>query len=389
MRFLPRHLWRFSKWTDMKASLYIHIPFCKSKCAYCDFESYPGFETYQDAYIDQVLKEAKLSRDEYRIRSVPSVYIGGGTPSVLSEKQLERLIEGIRSVFPIAQDAEFSMEANPGTVDGSKLSLIRALGVNRLSFGAQAAQTHLLKLLGRIHIWRDVIDAVDMANRAGFSNINIDLMYALPMQTNEDFLESVRQVLSLGVSHLSMYSLILEEGTRLSCMAERGEISIPDDDVSADMQKLCWEECEKHGMKRYEISNYAYEGCECRHNIGYWTRQNYLGLGSSAHSLMNEVRFSNPCFSKYIKGERKTEANDIPLFERMEESIMLETRMTRGLDLQTFSENYGCDRTEKLVSSAKTLEKAGLVEIDGHYLRFTPRGLDLQNAIVVKLVWAL
>ena len=373
----------------MKASLYIHVPFCKSKCAYCDFESYAGKLDMAKSYIDRVLSEAKEAKNEYGAFGVPSVFIGGGTPSLLSKEEIGRLLVGLSDLFAFENDIEITMEANPGTVNKEKLSYIKKAGVNRLSFGAQAAQGHILKSLGRIHEWKDVENAVEMSQDAGIDNINIDLMYALPDQTEDDFLVSIEKAVDLGVKHLSLYSLILEEGTPLYVRAERGEVVIPGDDESVSMQEKAIKLLDGIGMKRYEISNYAYLGHECRHNIVYWTRGNYLGLGCAAHSLMNEERFSNPDFASYMKGECRNEKEKIDEYEKLEETVMLETRMTRGLDLNAFSDAFGEDKTVNLLKEAEKLIKAGFAKKNDRYLSFTREGMNLQNALIVKLLDAI
>ncbi len=370
----------------MKASVYVHVPFCKSKCAYCDFESYAGKLQYADDYIGRVLAEAKRAQTEYGAFGVPSVFIGGGTPSLLSKEQIGRILSGLSDLFKFDKDIEITMEANPGTVDKEKLTYIKNAGVNRISFGAQAAQPHILRSLGRIHAWADVENAVKTAQDSGIDNINVDLMYALPGQTTEDFLESVRKAADLGVKHLSLYSLILEEGTRLYESAERGEIEIPGDEESVTMQEKAIWLLEGIGMKRYEISNYAYPGFECRHNIVYWTRGNYLGLGCAAHSMISDVRFSNPVFSSYMMGEEHAEKEEIDELGRIEETIMLETRMTRGLDLEAFAESFGEDTARKIVKESEKLVSAGLAEKKGKYLSFTREGMNIQNALIVKLI---
>ncbi len=370
----------------MKASVYVHVPFCKSKCAYCDFESYAGRLDCADEYISRVLEEAKRAQTEYGAFGVPSVFIGGGTPSLLSKEQIGRVLDGLSRLFVFDRDIEITMEANPGTVDKEKLSYIKKAGVNRISFGAQAAQSHILKSLGRIHEWQDVECAVKTAQDVGLGNINIDLMYALPMQTTEDFLESVGKAAGLGVKHLSLYSLILEEGTRLFESAERGETEIPGDEESVTMQEKAIAFLDDIGMKRYEISNYAYPGFECRHNIVYWTRGNYLGLGCAAHSMMNNERFSNPVFSSYMNGFEHLEKEEVDETGRIEETIMLETRMTRGLDLEVFSNSFGGEVTWKILKEAEKLIKHGYAERNGKYLSFTREGMNIQNALIVKLL---
>ncbi|MBQ3232068.1 MAG: radical SAM family heme chaperone HemW [Clostridia bacterium] len=370
----------------MKASIYVHVPFCKSKCAYCDFESYAGKLDVADEYISRVLSEAKRAKTEYGAFGVPSVFIGGGTPSLLSKEQIGRIVSGLSDLFTFEKDIEITLEANPGTVDDQKLSYIKKTGVNRISFGAQAAQEHILKSLGRIHTWPDVEKAVKLSQDAGIGNINVDLMYALPGQTMGDFLESVKKAYTLGIKHLSLYSLILEEGTRLFESAERGEVLIPGDEESVSMQESAIRLLDGIGMKRYEISNYAYPGYECRHNIVYWTRGNYLGLGCAAHSLMNEVRFLNPPFSSYMTGEEHIEKEAVDAIGRIEESIMLETRMTRGLDVEAFSKSFGGEITEKVLKQADKLILAGYAERNERYLSFTREGMNIHNTLVVKLI---
>jgi len=370
----------------MKASVYVHVPFCKSKCAYCEFESYAGKLQYADDYIGRVLTEAKRAQTEYGAFGVPSVFIGGGTPSLLSKEQIGRILEGLSELFSFDKDMEITMEANPGTIDREKLTYIKNAGVNRISFGAQAAQPHILRSLGRIHAWADVENAVKTAQDSGIDNINVDLMYALPGQTTEDFLESVRKAADLGVKHLSLYSLILEEGTRLYESAERGEIEIPGDEESVTMQEKAIRLLEGIGMKRYEISNYAYPGFECRHNIVYWTRGNYLGLGCAAHSMMNNERFSNPVFSSYMNGEEHTDREKVDDTGRIEETVMLETRMTRGLDVEAFSKTFGKEVTAKILKEAEMLIERGYAQRKGKYLSFTREGMNIQNALIVKLI---
>lgn len=370
----------------MKASIYVHVPFCHQKCVYCDFESYAGKLQHADSYIDRVLDEAKEAKKEYGSFGVPSVFIGGGTPSLLKKEQIERILFSLSDFFSFDKDIEITMEANPGTVDREKLSYIKKAGVNRISFGAQAAQDGILSSLGRIHRWKDVETAVRYAQDAGIENINVDLMYALPGQTMDDFVSSIQMALDLNIRHISMYSLILEEGTPLFERAQRGEVMIPGDDESVRMQERAILEIEKRGMKRYEISNYAYPAYECRHNIVYWTRGNYLGLGCAAHSLMNEERFSNPKFSSYMNGAHHIDREKIDEYGKIEETVMLETRMTRGLDAEAFSKSFGREITKKILKAADELILRGYAKYDGKYLSFTREGMNIQNALIVKLL---
>ena len=371
------------------AAVYIHIPFCARKCAYCDFESYAGRLDRADEYVSRVVGEMRRARAEYGLLGVPSVYIGGGTPSLLDLRQISALFRGIEENFSLKGDAEISMEANPGTVTRGSLRGIRQAGVNRLSFGAQAAQDGLLQTLGRIHRWADVENAAEWARDAGIFNYNIDLMYALPGQRAEDFEETLARALLLDPKHISCYSLILEPGTPLAARAERGEIAVPDDDAAIGMQRLAQRMAGARGLMRYEISNYALPGFECRHNVAYWTRRNYLGFGCAAHSFMNGERFSNPSFDAYMRGEGRENAEFVSREGAMEETVMLETRMTRGLSLADFQNSFGAEDARRLLDGAKALAKIGLVRVENGFLFLTDEGLDVQNAVVLSLAEAL
>ena len=370
-------------------AVYIHVPFCARKCAYCDFESYAGRMDRADEYVARVREEMQKAKAEYGLLGVPSVYIGGGTPSLLNIRQLSSLFRGIEENFSLKSDAEISMEANPGTVTRETLREIRRAGVNRLSFGAQAFQNGLLQTLGRIHRWKDVENAAEWAQDAGISNYNIDLMYALPGQSAEDFEETLENTLRLVPKHISCYSLILEAGTPLAARAERGEISVPDDDAAIGMQRLAQRMTGARGFERYEISNYALPGFECRHNVAYWTRKDYLGLGCAAHSFVNGERFSNPSFDVYMRGEGRENAEFVSREGAMEETVMLETRMTRGLSLAEFQSGFGKESADALLDGAKSLARLGLARVENGFLFLTDEGLDVQNAAVLTLVSAL
>jgi len=244
-------------------------------------------------------------------------------------------------------------------------------------------------MLGRIHRWDDVARAAEWARGAGFDNYNFDLMYALPGQTMADFEESLAHTLALDPAHISCYSRILEEGTPLTRRVEAGELTEPDDDAAVDMQRLAAKLARGAGMHRYEISNYALEGRECRHNIVYWTRGDYLGLGCAAHSLMRGRRFSNPSFDEYMRGVRHVDDEVISVESAMEETVMLETRMTRGIQLSNFEREFGHARLSLLLEEAKALEARGLLTLKNGFLSLTDEGLDVQNAVVLRLISAL
>lgn len=373
----------------MIASVYIHIPYCVRKCAYCDFESYTGRLADADEYVARVLQEMERARGEYGNLGVPTLYIGGGTPSLLSPDQLSRLLDGAARFFSLDANAEISMEANPGTVDAAKLRAFRSAGVNRISFGAQASQTGLLALLGRVHTWPEAVLAVDDAFEAGISNINLDLMYALPGQTAENFAETLDAALSLPVSHLSCYSLILEEGTPLTRRVEAGTLPEPRDEDSVRMQRLALEKTRAAGMERYEISNYARPGFECRHNLVYWERGNYIGFGCAAHSMMNDERFFNPDYRAYLSGAPQSEREPVRGTEKMEETLLLGLRMTKGISLAAFERAYGKACADALRREIRPLADGGLARLADGRFALTAEGMDVQNAVVVRLVTAL
>ena len=368
-------------------ALYIHIPFCRSKCIYCDFASYPNSEARIEPYLDALKGELAEWKDRLGEHELTSIFIGGGTPSILSGEQIEDLLRAVRTVVRVRSDAEITMEANPGTVDRRKLQICRRAGVNRISFGAQSMNDGLLKKLGRIHTAAEIREAVAMARDAGFDNVSLDLMYALPGQTVELWRETLDQAIALKPEHISAYSLIVEEGTPMYDLAESGRVTLPEDEAVIKMQHAAIERLAAAGYHRYEISNYAQPGRECRHNIVYWQRGEYLGVGCAAHSLMDAERFENPrSLSEYLSGVRRCDRIALTREDEMEEALMLATRMTQGMDLDDYRAKFGVDFAFRHKRAIRRLEALGLVEIEGSFLRLTQRGLEVQNAVVVELL---
>ncbi len=348
--------------------LYIHIPFCERKCLYCDFPSYAGCLSEADRYIDAVIKEAS----EFEGFAPETVFIGGGTPSVLPTGKLKRLIDGIRRYIDFKNVTEFSSEANPNSFDAQTAEEFAEIGINRLSLGLQTAEPRLLKRIGRLHTAEDFTNAVHCAIDAGITNINADLMYSLPEQTTEDIEHTLGFILSHPLSHISAYALKLEEGTPLY----REDPPLPDEDLDREMFQLICDRLAESGFHRYEISNFAKEGRECRHNLVYWHVEPYIGLGAGAHSCYNGMRFSNPrTIGAYIAGEpRESEAAE-PQFEK----IMLGTRLTEGIDASLLPD------TAKVQAFLKMLKSHGLAECaDGRFM-LTHRGMDIQNEILTEL----
>ena len=280
--------------TDL-LELYIHIPFCVKKCLYCDFLSAPAGEEVRERYVEALLTEIRGRGREYAGRPVSSVFFGGGTPSLLTGTQMKRLLGTVSGSFLLAADAEITAEANPGTVDLEKLTAYAQAGINRLSIGLQSADNVELAAIGRIHTWEQFLETYRQARQAGFVNVNVDLMSALPGQTAESYENTLRRVLALAPQpeHISAYSLILEEGTPLYDSCQAGLTDIPGEDTDRRMYQDTKRILEEAGYRRYEISNYAKEGFACRHNCGYWQRRDYLGLGLGAASLEGNVRFKN------------------------------------------------------------------------------------------------
>ncbi len=376
------------------AGLYVHIPFCVKKCRYCDFVSFPE-EGRLAEYLIALDREAALTAaalpDAPRITTV---FIGGGTPSLLSGPQMERLFSVLRAHFSIAEDAECTAECNPGTLTREKLAAYRAAGLNRLSVGVQSTDAGLLAGVGRIHTPEQARAALRMARESGFENLNADVMHGLPGQTEAQYLQTLRDITALAVSHISAYSLILEAHTPLYEAVARGECTLPDPDETADMQDAGLAFLEGAGYRRYEISNFARDGFACRHNLNYWDNGEYIGLGLAAHSAMRLparggavwTRWSNTeSLPEYLRGAARGKrplAETLRLYPRDEmfESVMLGLRKIEGLDKAAFAARFGLGISEAYPEACRRLAESGwLAETDARFA-LNDKGLDLQNA---------
>ena len=374
-------------------SLYIHVPFCARKCAYCDFASYPGRETDWRRYFDEIATEIRLWSGEtdfgllsgrYR---VISMFIGGGTPTLVDAGYIQRVIDACRAIVPFEADAEITIEGNPGTLTPEKLAAFRRAGVNRLSLGAQSFDDGLLRSLGRIHTAAQIGQAVTMARDAGFDNLNLDLMYALPGQGMNQWKDTLDAAIALGVEHISAYSLIVEPGTPMAARVASGTAIVPEDDAVNAMQRAAIDRLSAAGYRRYEISNYARPGFECRHNLVYWNRGDYLGLGCAAHSLMGGRRFHNPdSLDEYLSGGRRLDEVVLTPQDEMEETLMLSTRTVRGLDLTAWARAFGTPFARGRERVLDRLENGGLIETGDGFLRLTMRGMEVQDAVVLELM---
>lgn len=376
--------------------LYFHIPFCVKKCLYCDFLSAPADADMREAYMNALLTEVKQKAGGYRDSRIPTVFVGGGTPSVVEPRWIRMMLETVRECFVVSEDAEITVEVNPGTVDRDTLFQYRQAGVNRLSIGLQSADDEELRALGRIHTYGQFLATYDAAVSSGFHNINVDLMSALPGQSLDSYRRTLEKVLALEPRpvHISAYSLILEEGTPLYRQAQSGRLNLPDEDTDREMYHETKGFLERAGYIRYEISNYAIEGFACRHNCGYWTRREYLGFGLGAASLYNNVRYKNTCdMNRYTAAPAacREEVQNLSREEQMEEFMFLGLRLTEGIDPAEFFRCFGCSPEEiygnvidenirqGLLCRLKHREKDGT---EGERLALTELGLDVSNYVM-------
>lgn len=389
--------------------LYIHIPFCVRKCLYCDFLSGPAPQERIDRYVKALEGQIAAEAELYARYEVQTVFFGGGTPSLLSEDQIGALMERIRRCYRLCEGPEITLESNPGTLDPDRLRGYRRTGINRLSMGLQSADDRELKLLGRIHTYADFLDNYAAAREAGFSNINVDLMSALPGQTLSGWLETLRRTADLGPEHISAYSLILEEGTPLYALYRDGGEKAPAPLPGEEQERLMYEQTKQvlagYGYRRYEISNYARPGYECRHNIGYWTRRPYLGVGLGSASLLEETRWKvtgdletylDFFFPEKQTGERplqdravlRQERQQLTETEQKEEFLFLGLRMQEGIRVGEFRQRFHTGLWDVYGSVITRLQEQGLLLVydDGRRMRLTERGIDVSNYVLSQFL---
>jgi oxygen-independent coproporphyrinogen III oxidase len=366
----------------MSYSLYVHIPFCKKKCSYCDFPSYAGRESLMPEYIDALKTELGYYSSLYDRPKIRTIFVGGGTPTLLPEELISSLFDSIRKDFDVLSDAEISVEANPGTVTKEKLKTLVRSGVNRLSLGAQIFNNALLKKLGRIHLEHEITEAYELAREAGFKNINLDLMFALPEESISDWQDSLLKAVKLGPEHISTYNLQIEEGTPFATEKLEGHLLLPEEEEELKMYKLAIGFLKENGYKHYEISNFAREGFECAHNMTYWTLQDYIGIGAGAHSFIKNIRTENtPFLEKYLSKDLsaiKTEHANTKK-ESMQEMIFLGLRLIQGIHLNDFTNRFGIGMREIYKKELAELIDEKLVEMNGKYVKLTENGLYLAN----------
>ena len=371
--------------------LYLHMPFCVRKCAYCDFLSFPLGAKTQRMYAKRLMEDIDVMGKRYGEIPVETIFIGGGTPSVPDSGLIVEIMEHVRHAFHVADGAEISMEANPGTVTREKLTDYRKAGINRLSFGLQSANDRELKLLGRIHTWAEFLESFTLARECGFANLNIDLMSALPGQTCESWKETLSRVTDLDPEHISAYSLIIEEGTPFGERygSEEGRKLLPDEDSEREMYHETKRFLKDCGYERYEISNYAKPGRECRHNIGYWTGVPYLGLGLGASSYLDGCRFTvNPDMKQYLeeKPGMFTDIEKLTKKDMEEEFFYVGLRMTAGVSLSAFERRFGISAKEVYPGLMETFVKEKAARFEGDRFVLTDYGLDVSNYIMAQFL---
>ena len=407
--------------------LYVHIPFCVRKCAYCDFLSAPADMQERTLYVDALTKEIRAEKEEYRNYKVSTIFLGGGTPSVLGEDEIAEIFRALYESFDISDSAEITMEVNPGTVTEGKAAVWKKCGVNRLSIGLQSVNDDELRMLGRIHTYREFLNTWETVRGAGFRNVNIDLISAIPGQTLESWCRTLRTAAELEPEHISAYSLIIEEGTpfyerygeEAGCNFETENDKareadgcqtvlppLPDEDTEREIYKATEEILAGYGYHRYEISNYAKDGYECRHNLGYWERKEYLGLGLGASSLIDECRFHNTeDMKKYLEFFEKStsdpaglsnstdclsgireEVESLSREDQMEEFMFLGLRKTGGISMNEFCEAFDRDVFEVYGPQIRKMEEQGLLIVQDGRIRLTERGTDVSNYVFSEFI---
>lgn len=387
----------YLKMKKRNLELYLHIPFCVKKCNYCDFFSASGTPKEQADYVSAMIQEIQSYQELSGEYEVQAIFLGGGTPSLLTPEQIEKIFTTIYHIFSVNENAEITMEMNPGTVDIEKLRAMKAAGVNRLSIGLQSAQNEELKMLGRIHTYEEFLETWKLTEQAGFKNRNIDLMSALPGQTMESYKDTLSKVLALEPEHISAYSLILEEGTVFYDWYEKGKLDrgawkLPSEEEEYAMGELTIQRLAEAGMHRYEISNYAKSGKECRHNLGYWDRVEYLGIGAGSSSLIKGERFDHIRDRKaYIEKIRNGESilidrEILSVESQMEEFMYLGLRKIEGVSRTDFQNYFGKNVDDVYGEILDKLEEEQLLEFSGDRIRLTHRGMDVSNCVLAEFL---
>ncbi|NCU17467.1 radical SAM family heme chaperone HemW [Pallidibacillus pasinlerensis] len=376
----------------MPESIYIHIPFCTHICFYCDFNKVFLKGQPVDEYLQALHREMETTFQQHPPQKIKTIFIGGGTPTALNEKQLDYLMQSIHSFVQFDPNIEFSIEANPGDLTTGKLKVLKDHGVNRLSLGVQSFNDDLLKAIGRSHKAKDVYVTVEEARKIGFENISIDLMYGLPNQTLEDVGHSLEEFFRLNLEHCSAYSLIVESKTIFYNLMKKGKLPLPSEDIEAAMYERIMNDMNHHGYHQYEISNYAKKGYESKHNIVYWDNENYYGLGAGAHGYIGSARRSNVGpVNKYIQAVEETglairEEITLTKKDKIEEEMFLGLRKTAGVSVKKFKEKFSVNPFEYYHDEIEKLTNEKLIEVNDEFIRLTEKGRFLGNIVFQEFI---
>ncbi len=368
--------------------IYIHIPFCKQKCFYCDFCSFANKNEMQEKYVETVINEIKniTHKEKY---TVTTIYLGGGTPSILNPDYIKNILQEIKSSFEILDDAEITIEINPGTVNEEKLKKYKEYGINRLSIGLQSANDKILKKIGRIHDYKQFEETFFYARKCGFKNINVDLMIGLPTQAVEDVKQTLEKIIQKNPEHISVYSLIIEEGTIIEKLINENKLQLPDEETERIMYWTVVNELKENGYNQYEISNFSKKTYESKHNTNCWKQKQYIGLGISAHSYLNKKRYSNTNnIEEYIKNIQESNiSKNITIHEEqteestMNEYMLLGLRMIQGININEFKQKFKIDPTIKYKETLEKLQKENLIQITKTSIKLTKQGIDFGNIV--------
>ncbi len=376
--------------------IYIHIPFCMQKCLYCDFVSYINKSECVKEYINCMIKE--IQSYDLKKYNITTIYIGGGTPSFIESDYIKEIINVIQNKLEKNdtrwEDIEITIEANPGTVTLEKLNDYKTAGINRISLGLQATQDRLLKQIGRIHNYKDFLEAYELLKRVGFNNINVDLMIGLPNQSIKDLKESLEKIIKLDPNHISVYSLIIEDGTPISKLLDEEKIKLPDEEIERQMYWYVKNKLELNGYNHYEISNFSKKGKESKHNLNCWKQKQYIGIGAAAHSYFKDIRYSNTNnIEEYIKNikenniekNRKIEEKQT-IEDKKNEFMMLGFRMIEGVNIADFKAKFVDNPLYVYREKIKKLTDEGLIEVDLNNIKLTNKGLDLANVVFEEFI---
>ena len=374
--------------------IYVHIPFCKQKCKYCDFISFTNCEEKYEKYFESIIKEIENKKINISNTVVSTIYIGGGTPSIVPPKFIEQILNKIRSKFNVSDKAEITIEINPGTVNKEKLQYYKNIGINRLSIGLQSADDRILNLIGRIHTYTEFEEAYTLARSIGFKNINVDLMIGLPTQSIEDITKTLNCIIEKNPEHISVYSLIVEEETKMFELISNNKLQLPNEKTEREMYWLVKNTLAEKGYFQYEISNFSKKGYESKHNVNCWKQMEYIGYGVAAHSYFNNKRFSN--ITNIVEYIKNCEADNIEKNiiineeqnkeEQMKEYMLLGLRKIEGINIEEFKNKFEENPLEIFEYEINKLINEELIENTGNFIKLTSKGLDLANQVWMEFV---